>query len=316
MLYNNTKNKDEDHNVFLKEMISYQVTPTNTDIKLLYSIKTNSVVCAVSFDGTGDFFAFSNTKSVFLVNTIDGTLREQFHIPNSEKKEEYNPRALKISPNSEYVAIPGPDDNIIVYSISAKKIVGDLKRHENKVSSLLFSNDSEYLYSGGFDGRICIWNLNTMSLTKAALEEDSPNQEMKNVVVALTKDKDDETLAVGFINGKVGVSNMSLSLPFNTFRAHDEGQYLLDVSVSPLDNTMATTSHDKTTKIWSLRGVATCKKTLYEHKDMVLSVCFSPNSTICFTGSKDETFKCWNSCYSYWYLVRFILFDFYLLLWY
>ncbi|KAH0793484.1 Transcriptional repressor tup12-related protein [Histomonas meleagridis] len=282
--------------VFSTCSIPYEVTPENTKISLKYAIKTNSVICSISFDGTGNLFAFSNSKSVFVVNTEQGTIFTCFEIPNNVLCKEDYPRSLRISPDSNYIAVAGPDNSIILFSIPQNKIISNLTYHENRISSLLFSRDSTRLYSGGFDGKICIWDLTTMKLIKSVVRDPIPSQGKSgpNMVLALAKDADDEFIAVGFINGSVGISDMSFSQPMTCFRAHEESKYLLDVAISPYDGVLATSSHDKTTKIWSLIGVAKCKQVLGEHTDMVLSVCFSPMQSICFTGSKDETFKAWD----------------------
>ncbi|KAH0788885.1 Transcriptional repressor tup12-related protein [Histomonas meleagridis] len=282
--------------VFSITTIPYEVTPENTKIHLKYAIKTNSVICSVAFDGSGKFIAFSNCKSVFIVNTEQGTIHTYFNIfTNTFTKEDY-PRSIRISPDSNYLAVADPQNNIIIFSILLNKVIASLSCHENRISSLLFSNDSRRLYSGGFDGKVCIWDLVTMKLIKTVINDQvgTPGQANPNMVLALAKDADDQFIAVGFINGSVGISDMDFSQPLTCFRAHEESKYLLDVAISPFDGILATSSKDNSTKIWSIIGVAKCKHVLHEHEDMVLSVCFSPLSSICFTGSKDETFKGWD----------------------
>ncbi|GAB1543701.1 hypothetical protein NUACC21_63770 [Scytonema sp. NUACC21] len=66
-----------------------------------------------------------------------------------------------------------------------------------------------------------------------------------------------------------------------------------DVSFSPLGNTIATASKDKTVKLWSLDGAQI--QTLQGHQDLVQSVRFSPKGKIIATASWDGTVKLWTT---------------------
>ncbi|OHS93506.1 Transcriptional repressor tup12-related protein [Tritrichomonas foetus] len=272
----------------------WEVYPPNykANIKLRYALHTESVVCSVCFNSNSDCLAFSDNRTIYVISTQDLSVITTFEIP-IQNACDFNARVIRISPDSQYLAIGGPMHNVLIYSIPSRKMIGNLLGHENKISTLLFSNDSSTLYSGGFDGYICIWKLKTMSLVNRI--KHGSEETMKNgshMIVSLTKDDEESFIAVGFMNGTVGIYDPTFTQPMNSFKAHE--QFLLDVSTSPLDCSIATSSHDTTTKIWSLRGVASCRKVLQGHSDFVLSTCFSPKETICFTGSKDETIKAWD----------------------
>lgn len=287
---------DQNDETFDVTPIHYEVNPAEcaSCVNMKFGIQTHSVVCSICFNSTGDKIAFSNNKTIFLVSTVDGSIISTYHIDLPQDSQDYNVRTIKISPDDQYIAIGGPNNNILIYSLESTQLVADLEEHTNKVSSLLFSNDGKTLYSGGFDGTICVWNLETMSLTtKQSHGNSEPSKNNQdNMIVSLTKDDEESFIAVGFMDGYVGLYAPDLQSSPNRFPAHD--QYLLDVATSPLDCTIATSSHDCTTKIWVLRGVASCRGTLVGHTDLVLSTAFSPFETICFTGSKDETIKVWN----------------------
>jgi WD40 repeat protein len=111
------------------------------------------------------------------------------------------------------------------------------------------------------------------------------------MIAAIAIGVDDEYVAVWFMNGSVGLYDPDFSQPMTSFQAHNE--FLLNVVISK-DDVIATASHDHTAKLWLVRGVTTCKQTLNGHTDCVLAISFSPRDPILFTGSKDETIKCWN----------------------
>lgn len=275
--------------------LQWEVIPSSykSSINLRYSLRTDSYVCSVCFNYDGECLAFATRQTVFIVSTQDGSIINTFDIPNAQNAQEYNTRAIRISPDSQYLALGGPINNVLIYSIPNRRIIGNLEGHDNKVSSLLFSNDSTRLYSGGFDGYLCIWDLKNMKrIRKISHGDPETNKNGTDMIVALTKDDEETSIAVGFMNGNVGIYDPMCTQKMNVFKAHDE--YLLDVTTSPYDCSIATSSHDKTTKIWSLRGVASLRQKLIGHEDLVLSTCFSPKEAICFTGSKDETIKAWN----------------------
>ncbi|OHT07446.1 hypothetical protein TRFO_24344 [Tritrichomonas foetus] len=121
--------------------------------------------------------------------------------------------------------------------------------------------------------------------------EESGGKEIAIVSIAIGAN--DSYVAVGFMKGVVGLYEPTMTQPINCFTAHSD--YLLNLAASPTDETLLLTcSQDRTVKIWSLKGVASCVMTLNGHADYVITACFSPNNKFVFTGSKDETLCCWN----------------------
>jgi WD40 repeat protein len=241
---------------------------------------------------TGDAFAFAGSSSVFLVSTADGHLIQDFDIPPPKPGVEFYVRNLKISRDSRFLAVCGPSSDVIMYSLSTGRQICSLEHHTRQISSLLFSNDSTLLYSVGFDGILCIWDMNSMKLETEISPTGVGSGNTPEIIRSLAGNEEGSFLAVGFLTGSVGIYDSTFKQPMNRFSAHQDS--LTDVATSPFDGTIATSSNDKTTKIWSLRGAASLKKTLTGHTDYVLSASFSPLDAIVFTGSKDETIKAWN----------------------
>ncbi|MEG4442401.1 hypothetical protein QUB47_09310 [Microcoleus sp. AT9_B5] len=74
----------------------------------------------------------------------------------------------------------------------------------------------------------------------------------------------------------------------NRFEMHSK--FVLDVSVSPDGNSVASASADKTVKLWSKEGKLL--KT-FNHPDSVTSVSFSPDGKTIATGCADRTIRIW-----------------------
>ena len=79
-------------------------------------------------------------------------------------------------------------------------------------------------------------------------------------------------------------------------RLQDHQDSVLSVSVSPDGQLIASASSDQTIKLWNRKGVLL--RTLYDHKDTVWCVSFSPDLSperqIIATASKDKTIKLWH----------------------
>jgi WD40 repeat protein len=163
-----------------------------------------------------------------------------------------------------------------------------LDAHINIVSSFAFFKDSECLLSGGFDGKLCVWNIRDLTLLQTIQRSVEGETTKDNMIVAIAMGADDEFICVSFMNGVVGMFDPALSQPMTQFTTHQE--LLLDVAVSSA-GMIATASHDKTTKLWTLKGVASYTSVLEGHQDFLLAVAFAPNDQVVLTGSKDETIK-------------------------
>jgi WD40 repeat protein len=75
----------------------------------------------------------------------------------------------------------------------------------------------------------------------------------------------------------------------NRFNGHSDG--VLSVDVSPDGNMIASSSHDRTVRLWRHDG--TLLKTL-QHNAAVFSVKFSPDSQMVASASQDNTVSLWN----------------------
>jgi WD40 repeat protein len=159
------------------------------------------------------------------------------------------------------------------------------------VSTILFFQDGSTMLTGGFDGKLCMWSVPEFQLMRVIQHGVEGQIQKKDMIVSVAFGRDDEFLGIGFMNGAVGMYEPTFSQPMSTFQAHNE--ILLSLVISRQD-VIGTASHDKTVQLWSVRGVASCKHVLRGHEDSVVTLAFSPNDPVVFTGSKDEAIKCWS----------------------
>jgi WD40 repeat protein len=260
-------------------------------VRLKYALDLDSVLCTVRFNGNGSLFAFTDGKIVFIMCTHDGSLVGTVTIPRNPASEDAPPRAICFSPDGRFLAVSAPQHAIIAIEVSTLRVVATLEAHKNSVSAIAFFHNGTKFVSGGFDGKLCVWSVPEFKLWRLVEHATHGAVTKDEMIVALAVGSDDEYLAVGFMNGAVGMYETTFTQPISTFVAHSE--FLLNVVISPQDM-IATASHDKTAKLWALRGVASCRQVLKGHKDYVLAIAFAANGSVVFTGSKDETIKGWN----------------------
>jgi WD40 repeat protein len=271
---------------------SFVPNKTKSNVRLRYSLPVDSVLCTIKFNGDGTFFSFTDGKNVYLVNQADGTIVGTCPIPRPPgQQSELLSRAICFSPDSKFLAVAGPANTTIVIDVRTRRIVASLEMHRNLVSTIAFFRDCRRLLTGGFDGKLCVWSIPEFQLIQMVQHGVDGQTGKDEMIAALAIGADDEYVAVGFMNGTVGLYEPTFSQPMASFQAHSE--FLFNVVISK-KGIIATASHDKSAKLWVIKGVPSCKHILTGHTDCVLAITFSPKDPVLFTGSKDETIKCWN----------------------
>jgi WD40 repeat protein len=88
-----------------------------------------------------------------------------------------------------------------------------------------------------------------------------------------------------------------LSMLQQTLLGHSD--WVVSVSFSYDSKLLASTSHDKTVRIWDT-ATSLLKRTLEGHSDPVRSVAFSPDSGLLVLASLDKTVRLWNVVTGAW----------------
>jgi WD40 repeat protein len=265
---------------------------TRSHVRLRYALRMESILCTIHFNHDGSIFSFTDGLAVFFIMANDGSLVGSCPLPKSRAPTDSHARAICFSRDSRWLAVSGPVHSVTMIDVQSRKFFKSLDAHASHVSTIAFFNDSERMVTGGFDGKLVVWNTRDFQVVKS-IQHGVENGQIgkEEMIVAIAIASDDEYLAVGFMNGVVGIYDADFSQPMTSFAAHNE--YMLNVALSRND-VIATASRDKSAKLWTIRGVASCKQTLTGHTDYVLTVAFSPIDPVVFTGSKDETVRCWN----------------------
>ncbi|KAH0785573.1 Transcriptional repressor tup12-related protein [Histomonas meleagridis] len=273
-------------------------TIAKDSIQLRYVYFVPSLLCSIQFDPSGQTIAFSDGRNLHIISFDVGDILSSHEIPRAPHKNNPYTRVIKYSKDGKYIAVTSKVYDISIFSVSKQKFIGTLSSgHCNSISSLLFLNDSKTLLSGSYDGNLCIWDVTIMGLIRL-IKHASANEgkmSLDGAIVSLSTDANETFIAVGFMNGWIGLYDPSFSQPMNKFKAHSE--FLLSLKVIPRSGQIISASQDKTAKLWRVKGVAACEKIFVGHNDSIVSVAFptlGKNTDLLLTGSKDEKIMGWS----------------------
>ncbi|MDJ1171879.1 WD40 repeat domain-containing protein [Roseofilum sp. BLCC_M154] len=156
--------------------------------------------------------------------------------------------------------------------------------NQGSVYSVSYSPDGQTLASGGNDGTIKVWNLET----QAEVATLTGHQEW---VYSVSYSPDGKTLASGGADGTIKLWNLETQAEVATLTGHPGG--VSSVSYSPDGQTLASGGNDGTIKVWNLETQAEVA-TLPGHPGGVSSVSYSPDGQTLASGGGDATIKVWN----------------------
>lgn len=237
---------------------------------------------------------------------------------------------LRITQDKKYLAAAG-NPHVRLYDIPSamSSHVLAFEGHKGNVSTVGFQKDRKWMYTGSDDGTVKIWDMRhkgyqrdykgTAPVNAVALH---PNQgELVSCdedgcirVWDLTANKCSMELVP---DGKVPMRSVTVASdasivcaannrgtvfawkmeekgwePLAKVEAH--GTYILKSVLSPDTAYMATTSSDKTVKIWNVAKNFALEKTLVGHQRWVWDCDFSADSAYLVTASSDKTAKLWD----------------------
>ena len=72
----------------------------------------------------------------------------------------------KFSPDDKYVVLGAKEGTLILFDVSAKKVIKKINAHDGYIRAIGFSCDSKYFYSTGEDGFLRGWNLSGLEVFK------------------------------------------------------------------------------------------------------------------------------------------------------
>ncbi|MBW4433380.1 MAG: WD40 repeat domain-containing protein [Pelatocladus maniniholoensis HA4357-MV3] len=204
-------------------------------------------------------------------------------------------QAIALSPDGKMLA--SGSSFIKLWNLETGRIVCTLKGNTGILKSIAFSPDCKTLASCGLSQTIELWDLETGKIIQQFTGKSYG-------VNSITFSPDGQILASGDRGRSVQLWNLTTGKAVRTSCGHlpvmEHGDWVNSVTISPLfpcqeelGGILASGSHDKTIKLWSLntkQAIATLKG----HLSLVYAVAFSRNGQILASGSADKTIKLWD----------------------
>ncbi|OWK36428.1 c-type cytochrome domain-containing protein [Fimbriiglobus ruber] len=197
---------------------------------------------------------------------------------------------LTTTPDGKKIAAGGCDRTVRVWDVSggvtAAKLEQTIENHADWVLGVALSADGKYLATAARDKTAKVWDLNSKESVMTFPEH-------QNIVYAVALNKD---ASVGFSVG--ADKNLRTWKPTGEGKqikaAGGHGDEVFKIAVNASDTIIATSSADKTVRLWDLKNVSNTK-TLQGLTDYVFAIAFSPDGTLVAGGSYDGEVRVWKA---------------------
>jgi WD40 repeat protein len=193
--------------------------------------------------------------------------------------------SVALSPDGHTLAI-GSSNMVRFWDLAIDQEIRSLRHssyRSDSVSSIAFSPDGRTLFTGSV-GKVQLWEVKTGKNIATLADNNSP--------VAVSPDgRMLASQGTAFRGQTVRLSAVSTGKEIDVLHGHTDDVW--SIAFSPDGHTLATSSSDKTARVWE---VATTRKeicVLRGHDSWVTSVAFSPDGRTLATGSEDRTVRLW-----------------------
>jgi len=177
------------------------------------------------------------------------------------------------------------DQTVKIWSIKSGQYLNILNEHTNRVWSVAWSPDGQYLATGGDDHTTRLWHLQTGQCTKIW-------QGHSNKLFSLAVNEEAQILAVGSEDQTIKLWNLETGKITGVLLDHQNK--VSSVAFSPTNSSLlASGSEDRTIKLWQF-NTEECLTTLRGHLTKIGLIIFSPDGRQLISCSYDGTIKVWD----------------------
>ena len=141
---------------------------------------------------------------------------------------------------------------------------------------LAVSPSGRFVFGGTEDGRLVRWNMDTK-------EETVIYSGSGNTILSVDVNSTGSRIAFGDKNGSLRIVDARTNSIIRVVAAHS--LRIMDVKFSPDDRQLATSSMDKTLKLWDVNNLTNRPITISSHQAFVYSVAFSPDGKYLVSSS-------------------------------
>jgi WD40 repeat protein len=227
---------------------------------------------------------------------------------------------LAVSPDAGWLACGSENSSIKMIPLKGSDKSFEMKGHNGKIKSLIFSFDSKQLYSAALDGKVLKWEISARTYTDvstgftqvtsidisfngnylAGLSPDgkaivwNPGKKSDNFTIetsgknikVIKFNPDNNLLALGDADGNIELWDINLRKKVSEVKAHTS--QVNDIRFNTRLNQMATAGNDKTIKVFNVKNPYDLTEppvTLTDNDGIILVIEFSPDSKSLISGA-------------------------------
>lgn len=134
-------------------------------------------------------------------------------------KANHDIKSIEFSPDDKYLAIGGEDGSLSLINLTTKEIANEiLNAHEASLAELKFSIDGAKLISGGYDGKIKIWDISSFNVQASLAYQKSQALYAQNQTSNQPQNQEDKQYRGDVLKG-LGVAYSGNDLQFGNYYA-------------------------------------------------------------------------------------------------
>jgi WD40 repeat protein len=184
--------------------------------------------------------------------------------------------ALSFTPDSKGLFSASTDKTIIYWDLIAGTNSIFVTLDNTKIRCLAVSPSGHFVFGGTDNGQLIRWNMDSKEATVVFQSEN-------NSIYAVSINSTGSRIAFVDKNGILRIADARNNSIVRAITAHSAR--ILDVKFSPDDRQIATSSMDKTVKIWDANNLTNRPIVINKHEAWVLSVAFSPDGKFLVSSS-------------------------------
>ncbi|XP_060205652.1 periodic tryptophan protein 2 [Lycium barbarum] len=247
----------------------------------LLSISREKITTAV-FNDLGNWLTFGCARLGQLLvwewKSESYILKQQGHY--------FDVNCLAYSPDSQFVATGADDNKIKVWTVSSGFCIVTFSEHTNAVTALHFMPGNHCLLSASLDGTVRAWDLfryrNFRTFTTPTSKQ----------FVSLASDQSGEVICAGTLDSfEIFVWSMKTGRLLDVLSGHEGPVHGL--MFSPTNGTLASSSWDKTVRLWDVFEGKGAVET-FPHTHDVLTVVYRPDGKQLACSTLDGHIHFWD----------------------
>ena len=134
-------------------------------------------------------------------------------------KANHDIKSIEFSPDDKYIAIGGEDGCLSIINLTTKETTNEISdAHTAALAGLKFTIDGLKLITGGYDGKIKIWNLGSLNIQASQLFQKSHSLTAQNQKSSQSQDQGDKQYRGDMLKG-LGVAYSGNDLQFGNYYA-------------------------------------------------------------------------------------------------